>query len=130
MSSSRAQAPGSSRWLGARSTLRWYRRVGAAWLESLRDFVELDVRERVADEGAPVRLGEPAALQGFDHFVEPLEVVGIHRDTNDLVVGGLFRARAGFFPSFGTGYVKASAEHAVHVLVGEDACGGFAQIVA
>src|SRR6185295_16763984 len=63
--------------------------IAARRLEPFGDSIEIDLTERVADERTAIGLGEAPRFQRFDHAVQALEVVGVHRDANHFVVGRL-----------------------------------------
>ena len=54
-------------------------------MASRRCVIEVDALERVTDEGATVRAGEPAELQLLDLLVEGLEVLDVERDADHPV---------------------------------------------
>ena len=64
-------------------------------LVTARDFIEVDLIERGANELALVGLGVTAALERLDHLLESLDVVVVERDADDLVMRGLQRLRLG-----------------------------------
>src|SRR6185436_10085443 len=66
--------------------------LGGRRSEPPRNIVEVDLRERKADESAAVRLGKASPLQLLHHVVELLEIARVHRDADHLVVGRLLRA--------------------------------------
>jgi hypothetical protein len=57
--------------------------------EPLGHAIEVHLAERISNERAAIGLGQPAGFQRFDHAVETLQVIGVHRDANHFVVRGL-----------------------------------------
>jgi hypothetical protein len=92
------------------------RRLGAEPSHPARDLVEVDLVEGGADEGAAVRLGDPLRLQGIDHGVEPIEILRVQRDADDLVVARpLPRRRRGWL-GVDARRVEGPREHAGHLV--------------